>query len=124
MFDGTTRYKHGDEAVRWLREYLNSGVRLSALVLEEKRLIRLCAHRMTEGAGEVSNFDQQADVNLLGAEFLCIDFDGSNLQPVSSAVIDEGDRTRLEISLEAGSFSIEFDTLQVSEQLVPVYDMK
>ena len=118
------RYKCGADAVRWLREYLNAGVRLSALVLEEQSQIRLRLHRDTEGAGDVSFYDHQADVCLLGAEFLRIDFDGPYFGTVSSAVFDEGDSTRLEISLAAGGFSIEFDAVQVSEQMVPCYIMK
>ena len=124
MSDNNSRYKHGAQAVRWLQEYLNSGVRLSALVLEEHSLIRLCAHRKTEGVGQVSYYDHQADVSLLGAEFSRIDLDGPDLGTVSTAVFDEGDRTSLEISLEVGSFSIAFDAVQTSERLVPVYVMK
>lgn len=118
------RYKHGAEAVRWLVEYLNSGVRLSALVLEEQSQIRIRAHRETEGAGEVSFYDHQADVSLLGAEFLRIDLDGQYLGIVSSAVFDEGERTKLDISLAAGNFTIMFEAVQVSEQLTPNYIKK
>ena len=127
MSDDNPRYqwhKHGAEAIRWLQEFLNSGAGLSALVLEEGRQLRLSAYREIEGAGEVRNYNHKAHVSLLGAEILRMDLDGETFGTISSAEFEEGNRMKLELSLAAGGFSIEFDALQVSEQLVPVYEMK
>ncbi|MGE0056073.1 MAG: hypothetical protein AB7S74_17905 [Hyphomicrobium sp.] len=118
------RYKHGAEAVRWLAEFLNAGARLSALVLDEQDEIRFCAHRNVEGDGEVSSYDHQVYVSLLGAEFLHIDFEGQYLGPVSTAAFDEGESSRLDVACEAGRFSVMFDAVQLSERLAPVYIMK
>ncbi len=130
MPNHTSRFRCGAEAVRWLREYLNSGACMSALamedalVLEERHRIRFRAYREIEGTGEVSKYHHEADVSLLRAEFLRIDLDGETFGTISSAVFEEGDTMRLEILLAAGGLSIEFDALQVSERLAPVYEMK
>lgn len=124
MSNGTSRIKQGAEALQWLREYLNSGVSLSGLVLEERNQIRLRTHRMTEGSGEIRYYDHQAEISLMGAEFVRINLDGPDLGIISRAEFEGEERTTLEMSLKGGSFSIEFDAAQVSEQLAPVYVLK
>ena len=120
----SSRHKHGAEAIKWLQEYLNAGAGLSELVLDEQCQIRLSAYREIDGSGEVSNYNHKAHVSLLGAELLRIDIVGETFGTISSAVFHEGDKNRVEISLAAGGFSIEFEALQVSELLMPVYEIK
>lgn len=116
-------HKHSADAVQWLREYLNCGVRLSALVLDEQSQIRFCAHRVAEGAGQASAYDHQAHVTMLGAELVCIDFDCESFGLVSKAAFLEGARTELDMLLDAGRLTVEFDGIQVSEKMVPVYEI-
>lgn len=138
MSNTPVQYKHGTEAVQWLREYLNSGAILSALALDEQGQMHFSARRETEDVGQVReplvdddgrlfelrSYDREAQVSLLRAALLYINIDCETFGAISSAVFFEGDRTKLEISLDAGSFSIEFDTLRVCDRLVSTYELK
>lgn len=124
MAKETSQFRHGAEAVRWLQEYLNSRTQVTALALEVPRRIRLCASQETEGAGEVVIYLHRAEVTLSGADLSWIDLDGKSFGNVCSATFHEGERTRLDVSLATGRLSIEFDALQVSEGMVPVYEIR
>ncbi|MEQ1718569.1 MAG: hypothetical protein ABL907_21725 [Hyphomicrobium sp.] len=136
MFTETPRLMQGAQALQWLQEFLNFGIHLSGIVLEEQCRIRLRAHRtieasMTtegslakEGAMQVLFFQHRVELCLFDAEFMLIDLRGPDFGIFSRAALQEGDKTTLEVWLDGGSFLVAFAAVQLSQEIIPVYGMR